>query len=203
MGTEASYLEAKKKSAALFDENAGSKKARVTREQPPSNPEEAESDSESALEREANEIAELQTSLIARREKKRKAQQEAEDAAAAERDPATAAYLEEEQERHTDSEDSSRHRDTSTGRARNRTRKDIPRECDWATLTGGDTVDGFLHEERNKDRSRSSSFEDNRSVKTPGRTSEEGNASADQITDRSRSRDQTTVSRKRKKPIQT
>ncbi len=58
----------------MFDENAGPKKARVTRTQPPSNPEDPESDSESALEREANEIAELQTSLTARREKKRQNQ---------------------------------------------------------------------------------------------------------------------------------
>ena len=147
-----SYSEAKKKSAALFDEHAGSKRARVTDDPPPSNPEEEGSDSERTLEREQNEIAERQRALSAERKKKRKeraeTQHEAEEAAAAERDLGTAEYLEREQERHTDSEDSSRHRRTPTGRVRNKPRKDIPRECDWPTLSGGDQVDGFLHERR-------------------------------------------------------
>ena len=66
------YLEARDKSAALFEThdrrmeemmedegNAGFKKARVEHEQPPSNPSGAEeSDSESTFEKEQNEIAE-------------------------------------------------------------------------------------------------------------------------------------------------
>ena len=86
-----------------------------------------ESDYESTLEREQNEIAERQRALSARREKKRKErmtnQQAAEKKAEAERDQDAAKFLEEEDERHSDSEDSSHHRIPSTGRARNKARK--------------------------------------------------------------------------------
>ena len=85
------------------------KKARVTHEQLPSNPEEEESDSESTFEKEQNEIAERQRDLSARQERKRKErmtnQQKAEKKAEAERDPETAKLLEKEDKRSPDSED--------------------------------------------------------------------------------------------------
>ena len=136
-----------------------------------------DSETEDTKEREQSEItrdAERQSALrtrerpseeAKRRKRKETIQEAAERKAAKKRHPDTEKYFEDGKDRHSDSSHSSHHQVTAKGRARNRVNESLPEQCDWPAMTGTDDERGYLHEERNRDRSRSASY--NRVVKTP------------------------------------
>ena len=107
----------------------------------------------------------------ARDARKAEEQKGAEKKAEKEKHPFVKRYLDE--ERNFDSSDSSDHPCPQSGKEKNKANKKLPRRCDWPNVSGTDTERGFLHEARNKSRSRSSSYGDGKRIPKEPRKREE------------------------------
>ena len=84
-------------------------------------------------------------------------------------DPERDVYLAEDDKRHSDSEDSSQHPcPPSSQWALTAENKALPKKCDWADLSGGDTDKGFLHDDQREER-RVSSSPSNRRIRNRAR----------------------------------